>query len=168
MCFVSFSHSTVIISLRNNDQLVFVVVTDFVLCGVGTELSWMIYINPMWDLWWTKWHWDRFLWSDSALYSKSRHSPSSTRWSCQQEEREKPGKLEIKQCPSEDGEHREENRLSIFSVLKLTSGYFLWVFISMFLLFPSTRNKFILSFHSLLLFLSSSHSFVCFRLSPSS
>ena len=66
-----------------------------------------------------------------------------------------------KQCPFEDWEHWEENSISIFSVLKRTSGYCLWVFSSMFLLFPSTCNKFSFSFHPLLLFISSSHSSVC-------
>jgi len=76
----------------------------------------------MWELCWTKWHSGRFLSSGSALFSKSRYSSSSTGWSYQQEERAKPGKLEINQCLPEDWEHREENRFSIFSALRKTSG----------------------------------------------
>ena len=126
-------------------------VTGFVLCEVGTELLWIIYINPIWDLLRPKWHWGRLISSDSAFFSQfstfiffyglilseGRAGEVRETWN-------------KKEFHSVDWEHWEENCLQFFSVLKRTSGHYLGVSSSMFLLFPSPHNKFSLSLHPLL------------------
>jgi len=45
MCFVWISEQTAIISLYNINWLVFVMYTDGVLCEVGTEILYLIWMN---------------------------------------------------------------------------------------------------------------------------
>jgi hypothetical protein len=64
----------------------------------------------MWDLWWTKWHWDRFFFEYFGFPCKyhpidAPYSSSSTHCSYQKDKRAKPGNLVKSKALSEIGEH---------------------------------------------------------------
>jgi hypothetical protein len=70
--FIWLAEQTAIIFLHNINSLVFITQRRCVYCAVRTESLNTIQTShsgssnsmpgqSMWDLWWTKWHWDRFL-----------------------------------------------------------------------------------------------------------
>jgi hypothetical protein len=96
-CFVWVSEQTAIVSLHSINWLVFTTEAECVYCAVRTESLKVIQdklslshkgpgsipSQSMWDLWWTKWHWDRFFsqYSRSPL-SVSFHQGSKLFFSC--------------------------------------------------------------------------------------
>jgi hypothetical protein len=130
-CFVWISEPTAIISLYSINWLVFITETECVYCAVRAEYlntysSGRFYSSAshgrgqdsipgqsIWYLYWTQWHWDRFLFLCFGFPSRyhSTNVTYSSTCCCYQDKRTKPDNVPKSYTLSEIGKHLTKEML---------------------------------------------------------
>ena len=136
MCFVWIWEQTAIISLYSINWLVCITETGCVYCAVRPEFLYTIQVTlmaesrlrspakPMWDLWWTYWHRDRFFsrYFCFPLSTSAPYTPSTT-CSYQKPKRANPRNLPKSNTLSEKNEQHQLQKYFYLVLNKLSAIY---------------------------------------------